>query len=567
MREIKILVFFILLLIPQVGFAMDRAIDSTQIIGEYTLTKASEQQLIKVGMKQMANSYKTLYILQNVDSIEIEPQHLPGIPLVPTTTDPYTFQCKEVNALIKMRVQGKEHATGFHAQMGDFDGTYKWEDQGKFSIDRPSSIFQYKNPEKHGLDSKKLIEASIKISSGVIKNIHSLLIIKNGDLVFEEYYNGSNVNHNHQIRSAGKSITSIAIGIAIDKGYISGVDEKVFDYFSEEAPLGGRESKKQYMTIEHLLTMTSGFDCDDWREPKFECANKMTTTKNWGQFALNLPMSHHPGTHWAYNGTALMILSDLIKKTTGEKYQEFLNTHLMKPLGIKSYVPLISPLGNAYTGGSAKMTARDMAKIGYLFLKKGNWFGNQVVSSAWVDQSSKFSVETSSFHPYGYLWWRGQRTVNGLNIETFYAAGNGGQNIFVFPSLDMVVVFTGGNYGNKLTNQIFGLLSKHVIAASVPQKAKPKILELSQDTITSYTGIYEKKNIKFYITKNGNSLYWNNKPGDFKKTRMYPLSENLFILPSNNYDHSFIKFQFDLQKQLSGLIWHNKWRSFFLKRE
>ncbi len=558
----------VFLLIPHIVIGMAYGFNANQIAGEYSLTKSSEQKLIQAGLDQQADLYKTLYILQSVNGLEIEAQNSQqgGEPLTASAKDPYSFHCKAADALIKMDIPDNRHATGFQVHKGDYHGIYQWKNRGKSGVDSADTVFQHKKPELLGLDADKLTEASIKISSGLIKNIHGMLVIKDGCIAYEEYYNGSNANHIHQIRSAGKSITSIAIGIAIDLGYIPGVDQKVFDYFKNEAPPEGWDRKKKQMTIEHLLTMTSGVDCDDWQEPQFECGKTMRNSKDWGQFALTLPMAYQPGTHWAYNSTALMILSKVIRKATGKPYQDFLKEQLMEPLGIKNYKLLISPEGNGYTGGSAKMTARDMVKIGYLYLKKGCWFGKQAVSSSWVKQSARRHVKSGNFMQYGYLWWRGQRTVNGINVETYYAAGNGGQYIFIFPSLDMVTVFTGGNYNNKLQNQVYGLLSKHIITAAIPQETKAKIKNITPEILASYTGLYGKKDMQFVITKQNNSLFWKNPSNNSKAHRLYPLSEDLFISPSKRYDDAFFKFRSDSEKLLIGVTWHNFWRSVFLKK-
>ncbi|MDM8537294.1 serine hydrolase [Desulfobacterales bacterium HSG17] len=564
----EIILLIILLTVPTIALGMASGIDANQIVGEYTLTKSSEHKLIQAGLNQQVDIYKTLYILQSVNGLEIEAQNSQqgGAPLIASTIDPYTFHCKVADAIIIMDIPDNAHATGLRVQMGDFRGIYQWENRGKSGVDSVDAVFQNKDPEMLGLNENKLSEADIKVSSGLLKNIHGIMVIKNGYIAFEKYYNGSNVNHIHQIRSAGKSITSIAIGIAIDQGYIPGVDQKVFDYFLKEAPPEGWDRKKQQLTIEHLLTMTSGIDCDDWQEPQFECGKKMLTSSDWGNFALTLPMAYEPGTHWAYNSTALMILSRVIRNTTGKRYQDFLKENLLGPIGIKNYTLLISPEEDGYTGGSAKMTARDMAKIGYLYLKKGNWFGKQIVSSSWVDQSTSSHVKSSNFFPYGYLWWKGKRTVNGVNIETYYAAGNGGQYIFIFPSLDMVVVFTGGNYNNKLQNQIYGLLSKYIINAATPQKTKLKVKIIAPEILDSYTGLYQNKNMQIVITKQKGGLYWINSNTSSKPVHIYPLSNSLFISPSQRYDHTLIKFQFDSQKKISGIGWHDFWRSVFLEK-
>jgi CubicO group peptidase (beta-lactamase class C family) len=330
-----------------------------------------------------------------------------------------------------------------------------------------------------GIDSTKIYELMPMVLNGSFKNIHSILIVKNGKLVLEEYFHGYHREKRHQIRSATKSIGSILTGIAIDHKYIEDVNEKIYSYFKSYNPSIEWDKRAKDVTIKSLLTMTSGYDCDDNRM-NYSCENKMYKSSDWVDYALNLPMANQPGEHWAYNSSSLILVGEIISKTSKMSIPDFADKYLFEPLGITDFQWGFSPKGRAWIAGNAEMRPRDMAKIGYMMLNHGKWKGNKIVSQEWIDESTRalITVEKANknnleyYIDYGYLWWsrnfyaRDNGDSNPRNIETYLAGGNGGQRIYIFPTLDLIVIFTGGNYNSPLaTRQETKILENYILPA------------------------------------------------------------------------------------------------------
>jgi CubicO group peptidase (beta-lactamase class C family) len=176
-----------------------------------------------------------------------------------------------------------------------------------------------------GWETAPLTEAGVNVAAiaglvgairgGAYKDVHAILLVRGGRLILKEYFQGYNRKKPHQIRSATKSIGSVLVGIAIDKGYLPGVKKPIHPYFKDQT--AGWDDRAKAVTIKSLLTMTSGFDCDDHRGESFQCEKVMYRAEDWVNFALNLPMAHQPGDHWAYNSSSLILLSEIIARTTG----------------------------------------------------------------------------------------------------------------------------------------------------------------------------------------------------------------------------------------------------------
>ncbi|MFC1997780.1 serine hydrolase domain-containing protein [Chloroflexota bacterium] len=314
-----------------------------------------------------------------------------------------------------------------------------------------------------GLDEEVIGEAVDLINDGTYPNVHSILIVKDGKLVFEEYFSGYTWDYNdpqfrgeltdygidtiHNLASVTKSVTSVVFGIAIEQGYIQDVDQKVFSYFPEYASLS--DEGKDEMTLAHLLTMSSGLEWNEMALPYSDSENdlvKLFNVPNPIAYILAKPLVHEPGTSWYYNGGNTNLLGEVIRETTGMRMDDFAEKYLFGPLGITDYAwDFINP-DMIHASGNLKLRPRDMAKLGQLFLNKGTWKGQRIVSEEWIDQSTTGTLPPTWFDGYGYQWWLMIYRSGSTTIGSYFAAGWGGQRIVVFPRLDMVVVFTGGNY-------------------------------------------------------------------------------------------------------------------------
>lgn len=325
----------------------------------------------------------------------------------------------------------------------------------------PTGMWPTSTPEEQGMDSGLLLNMFDFIAKNR-KNIQSLLIVRNGHLLAEAYFDPYRADTKHLLASASKSITAILLGIAIKDGYIRNLDQRMIDFFPEvsEARL---DPRKKDITLEHLLTMTAGID---WHETDRSYASthnslaQMIEQADWLPFILERPMAAKPGEKFTYNSGLSHLLSAIIQKETGLTAAKYAEMNLFDPLGITDYFWESDPGGITVGGWGLMLTPRDMAKLGYLYLRKGKWEDQAVVPAAWVAESTKRHLDILSnsdlrykvlerlyrlfrreppfrHYSYGYHWW----------VPTFggYAArGHAGQAIFVIPQLDMVVVITGG---------------------------------------------------------------------------------------------------------------------------
>jgi CubicO group peptidase (beta-lactamase class C family) len=326
----------------------------------------------------------------------------------------------------------------------------------------------------------KLLD-SLTIAAGTsdYPNIHSILISRNGQLVYERYFNGWNKDSLHDSRSSFKSITSLLTGIAIDKGLVRDVRQKVYSFFPEYRI---NDVRKTDMTLENLLQMESGFDCEEFIDGK-DCETNMTATKDWVRFSLDLPMKDKPGSVWAYTSCDPVIISGIITRVAKMSTMDFARKYLFDPMDIKKYRWTVDPAGYGMTAGSFYMLSSDMLKIGEMVRKKGIWNGHRIVSDAWLKKStiapilipdfsfvrfSKSSVAIPQPTYYGYYWYREEIRTGALRENVLFASGNGGQYIMIIENLGLVVVFTQGNYNSWKAKKAFDLLARFILPAYEP---------------------------------------------------------------------------------------------------
>jgi CubicO group peptidase (beta-lactamase class C family) len=305
------------------------------------------------------------------------------------------------------------------------------------------------------------------------RRINAFLVVRRGYLVFERYFGRFGQEDTHLVASVTKSFISALVGIAIDRGYIEGVDQRVLDFFPDYTPGAGGPLKRQ-MTIRHLLTMTAGFQWRTGARSHELYLDRMRRSKDWVAFILDLPVRKRSVGTFQYNSGATHLLSAIITRSTGSCAQEFAAEHLFGPIGIDppaggmhhaySQADVFrntsgwpkDPQGNSIGGWGLVLKPRDMARFGYLYLNGGRWEGAQVVPEKWVEDS--VSPHTPG---YGYQWWL--REVGGVFV--FSAVGDGGNHIFCIPQKDLVVAVAsrpGGRWRDR-----WPLLEEFIIPAVV----------------------------------------------------------------------------------------------------
>jgi len=263
--------------------------------------------------------------------------------------------------------------------------------------------------------------------------------------VYENYFRGYQREHKYTIYSVSKTFTSALVGIAFDKGYLKNVNQRMLSFFPAYAA-SIKDNAKKNITIEHLLSLSSGLDWDESTYSYEDSRNvhvQMERTDDWIKFILERPMKDEPGTQWRYNTGNAQLLSAIVKKTSGLYLHEFAEKHLFKPLGIADYYWNTDPSGYTCAGGSdggLRLKSRDLAKLGCLYANKGAWEGAQILSEEWIKASTAEYINIRHGHGYGYLW-------RILNIEhkdktysTFYHGGSGGHILMIIPKFNFVIV-------------------------------------------------------------------------------------------------------------------------------
>jgi CubicO group peptidase (beta-lactamase class C family) len=330
-----------------------------------------------------------------------------------------------------------------------------------------------------GMDIKPIAQFMNELLNNIDHRIHSILIVKDDKLVFEEYFPGYAFYHGpftdfnretkHDLASVTKSFTSALIGLAIDQGFIQDVNQKLFSFFPEYIELNNEEKDK--ITLEHLLTMTSGLEWDESTYPYIDPRNDLFQLIHQNdpiRFILDKPIVKEPGTQFHYSGGSTNLLGEIIRKSTGIRADEFAEHYLFSPLGITDYNWLELSNNVLYTSGDLKLRPRDMAKLGDIYLHGGSWKGTQIISEWWVDQSTKSFIYATSDWDYGYQWWSYTYKFNSVQIVSFSAQGWGGQTIVVFPGLDMVVVTTAGYYDEpQLEFHIDVLMMQKILSSAL----------------------------------------------------------------------------------------------------
>lgn len=297
---------------------------------------------------------------------------------------------------------------------------------------------------------------SIDTLLGLISNIEipdfrSLVVIKNGGILIEEYYNTYWRETIHDIRSAGKSVTALCMGIAIDKGFVKSENESVYSFFPEVEVSASIRQKNGDITIKHLMMMSSGLDADTDDGSSPGNAGNWVGREDWVTYVLNLDKVYESGSRWVYNDASPMLCGAIIQKTTGMSMAAFAEKYLFAPLGIREYYWYKSRKGITGGMGNLYITNLAFAKFGQLVLQKGQWGDQQIVSAGWIDKMTSSHIEVSSNGPpadgYGYFWYLGHKDINDKQIDYLFATGNGGNKIYVVPSEDMVVSVQSSSYG------------------------------------------------------------------------------------------------------------------------
>lgn len=307
----------------------------------------------------------------------------------------------------------------------------------------PANGWQTISLKDAGLDSLVLdsLHKAVLAHQKNSEDYRSILIIKGNYLAFEKYYDGGGESELNSIKSVTKNITALLVGKAIELGLIESVDQKISDFFPDYFN-DVDDSLKKEITIEHLLTMSAGFKWNNFGG-KYRSGWDLYKGNRHEYMITQTVMENKPGEIFNYNSGLSHMLSGIITNESGMKTEEFAKKYLFDSLGIDNYKWTADR--NGYNLGNSELflTSRDMAKIGLLVLRKGFWYDNQLIQKEWIEEMLEPKIETAGIGEkysqyYGYQWWH--RKFN--ELEIYFAAGYGGQYIFVVPELDITAVFT-----------------------------------------------------------------------------------------------------------------------------
>jgi CubicO group peptidase (beta-lactamase class C family) len=343
---------------------------------------------------------------------------------------------------------------------GDESGFYpRGRNPNRYIYGAPSSFddgWLTGNVEDAGIDRagiEKAIQTVIDMPMDSVNapQIHAILIARHGRLVLEEYFHGEHRDKLHDTRSAAKSLTATIIGAAIHDGAPIELSTPVYQVMNGGEFPDGLEPRKRAMSLEHLLTMSSGFFCDDG-DPDAPGAEETMQNQedepDWLRYTLNVPMTWDPGDTAIYCSANPNLALGMLGRATGEFPMYTFHRLIGSPLKIRRYGWFTDPAGNPYGGGGVHLLARDFLKLGQLMLNGGTWEGRRILTREFVEKASSPLYKIGN-RGYGYLWWCIDYPRGDDTLRAFAALGAGGQVVMVFPKLDLVVASFGGSYSSR----------------------------------------------------------------------------------------------------------------------
>lgn len=316
-----------------------------------------------------------------------------------------------------------------------------------------------------------LPELNEAIARGEYRRIEAVLVERGGEIIFEQYYGDTTAETRVDARSAGKSTTALAVGVAIDEGALSGVNARVFEILADRAPFAHDNTAKREITVQDMLTMTSALDCDDWRDASPGNEERMYRTRDWTRFALDVPIASGYAREqdglgrFSYCTAGVFLLGRVIERATGQAFDQYVQERIFDRLGIEAPQWRRAPNGEVQSGGQLSLRARDFAALGRLVMNRGAWGDERVVSRDWLREMLQPRRRATPHDGYGYLWWvRDFRTETGVPHPGFYMSGNGGNKIVLLADFDTVIVILSTNYNQRdMHQQSTAIIERHIL--------------------------------------------------------------------------------------------------------
>jgi CubicO group peptidase (beta-lactamase class C family) len=315
-------------------------------------------------------------------------------------------------------------------------------------------------PEQEGMDSTILNGIGPRFAQWPEACAHAVVVARHGTLIYEQYFSGEDwcwatpigpvifdATVKHDLKSITKSVTSLLVGIGMERGWITDINTPVFAYFSDHSDV--RTPEKGRISLAHLLTMSAGLAWNEsllWNDPANN-ERQMDDAADPYRYALEQSVARPPGQVYNYCGAAPTLLQGVLQRTSGKPLDELAQEALLEPLNITDVEWSRFPNGDVRGYGGLRLRPRDLAKLGQLVLNRGTWQGKQIISAEWITESTSPQINGESIFFYGYLWWLGRFLVERREIRWIAGFGNGGQRVYVVPDMDLVVAVNAGAYG------------------------------------------------------------------------------------------------------------------------
>jgi CubicO group peptidase (beta-lactamase class C family) len=327
--------------------------------------------------------------------------------------------------------------------------------------------------DESGIDAAKIGELMAAILAGDFGRQESVLVARRGRLVLEEYFHGQRREQTHTFQSCTKSITSLVMGTAVDRGLVD-LDAPVYEFFPERSDTKWVRDKYP-VTVRHALTMSGALEWDEtlpYVDPRND-NRAMNASGDWIGYVLDRDLAGTPGEAYMYCSGLTTLLGGIVKQATGRYVDELAAEHLFGPLGIERFGWGAAADGTRHTGGGLHLLPRDMAKLGQLVLDLGTWQGKRVLSEAWLRDSTARHLLAETPYPidcefaYGYQWWLPSYRVDGRRVDSISARGYGGQCLCVMPALSLVIVLNAGDYEGDRT-RLERTIGDYILPAVAP---------------------------------------------------------------------------------------------------
>ncbi|GAB4201713.1 MAG: serine hydrolase domain-containing protein [Wenzhouxiangellaceae bacterium] len=352
------------------------------------------------------------------------------------------------------------------------------------------TVYGYQPPDDQGRwpvadagDKGWQVDHFDQLSSAVeaqdLKQITSVLVAHHGHLIYEAYFNGGGPDQLNDMRSATKSVTSLLLGAAIADNKISGVDAQVYSFFPDKQPVANPDPRKNAITLEDLLTMSSVWECNDNNSFSRGNEERMYIIEDWVQFALDLPVKGYP--HWetephedpygrgfSYCTAGSFILGAVVEKVTGQSMADYARKVLHQPLGIDQVQWFHSPLGVTMGGGGTRYRSRDYLRIGEMVRNRGRHGDRQLLPAEWIEQSLTPRAQVREGAEYGYQWWRMQFPHGDDQLWFWAAAGNGGNYLLINQELGLVALITSQAYNTPYGHPQSQRIMREFILPAMP---------------------------------------------------------------------------------------------------